>query len=55
MAQDYERAHGRASGPTTRDGLKTVDMGNVLGDLVAAVHGLEKRTRALKPKSKRGA
>jgi hypothetical protein len=55
MAQDYERAHGRATGPTTSDGFKTVDMGNVLGDLVAAVHGLEKRTRALKPKAKRGA
>lgn len=49
MAQDYEKAFKRATGPTTRDGYKTVDLNNVIGDLVAAVHGLEKRTRVLKP------
>jgi hypothetical protein len=53
MAQDLERAFGRPSGPTLRDGTKTVDIPNLLGDVVAAITGLEKRTRALKPVTKR--
>jgi hypothetical protein len=47
MAQDMERAFGRPSGPEVK-GIKTVDLGEVMGNLVAAVHGLERRTRALK-------
>lgn len=50
MAQDLEKAFGRPAGPTLSDGTKTVDIPNLLGDLVAAVHGLEKRTRPLKKK-----
>lgn len=46
MAQDLERAFGKPSGPTVK-GVKTVDMVEVMGNLVAAVHGLEKRTRGL--------
>lgn len=47
MAQDLERAFGKKSGPDIL-GVKTVDMAEVMGNLVAAVHGLEKRTRGLK-------
>lgn len=46
-AQDLEAAFKRPSGPTVA-GYKTVDYGNLIGDLVAAVHGIEKRTRKLK-------
>ena len=49
MAQDYEKAFGRKSGETV-DGYKTIDHAQVIGDLVNAVHGLEKRTRKLKRK-----
>ena len=49
MAQDYERAFGKPSGQTI-DGYKTVDHAQIIGDLVNAVHGLEKRTRKLKRK-----
>ena len=52
MAQDYERAFKRSVGPKTADGMQAVDIPNVLGDLVAAVHGLEQRTRSLKRKPK---
>lgn len=51
MAQDLERAMGRKSGPE-RDGYKTVDVPNIIGDLMASVHALEKRTRNLKPRKK---
>lgn len=47
MAQDLEKAFKRPSGPEI-DGLKTVDTGNLLGSIVAAIHGLEKRTRKLR-------
>ncbi len=47
MAQDLERAFGKPSGPTIK-GVKTVDIAEVMGNLVTAVHGLEKRTRGLK-------
>lgn len=49
MAQDLEKAFKRPSGPTI-DGLKTVDTGNLLGSIVAAINGLEKRTRKLRGK-----
>lgn len=53
MAQDIERAFKKPSGPTIH-GVKTVDFAEVMGNLVAAVHGLEKRTRSLtKPKKTR--
>lgn len=54
MAQDLEKAFHRPAGPVLSDGTKTVDIPNLLGDLVAAVHGLEKRTRTLKPKGRKG-
>lgn len=44
MAQDLERAFGRPSGPEIK-GIKTVDLGEVVGNLVTAVVGLERRTR----------
>ena len=47
MAQDLERAFGKKSGPDVL-GVKTVDMAEVMGNLVAAVTGLERRTRGLK-------
>jgi hypothetical protein len=47
MAQDLEGAFGREMGSEV-DGIKTVDIPEVLGELVAAVHGLEKRTRSLR-------
>lgn len=47
MAHEMEGAFGREMGPEV-DGMKTVDIPQVLGELVAAVHGLEKRTRGLK-------
>jgi hypothetical protein len=46
-----EGAFGREMGPETEDGLKTVDIPNVLGELVAAVHALEKRTRGLRERT----
>ncbi len=49
MAQDLEAAFDRPSGPTI-DGIKTVDTGNLLGSIVAAINGLEKRTRKLRGK-----
>jgi hypothetical protein len=51
LAQDMEGAFGREMGPETEDGLKTVDIPNVLGELVAAVHALEKRTRGLRERT----
>jgi Chaperone of endosialidase len=48
MAQDAERAFGRSMGPEI-DGIKTVDVSQMLGELMVAVHGLEKRTRRLSP------
>lgn len=53
MAQDYEKHFGEPAGPTTDDGFKTVDIPNMLGDLVAAVQALSARTESLAPK-KRG-
>lgn len=51
MAQDLERAFNKPSGPTI-GGVKTVDIAEVMGNLVAAVHGLEKRTRKFAPKKR---
>lgn len=48
MAQDYEREFGEPAGPETSDGYKTVDIPNMLGDVVAAIQALEKRTRKTK-------
>ena len=45
MAQDLERAFNKKSGPTVR-GVKTVDIAEVMGNLVIAVGALERRTRA---------
>lgn len=50
MAQDLEKAFKKPSGPVV-NGVKTVDMAEVMGNLVAAVHGLEKRTRSLKKRA----
>lgn len=50
MAQDLERAFKQRSGPTV-GGYKTVDLSDVVGKLVAAVHGLEKRTHKQKVRS----
>jgi hypothetical protein len=49
--QDMEGAFGRPVGKEV-DGYKTVDMPNMLGQLVAAVGALEKRTHRFAPKSK---
>lgn len=51
MVQDAERAFRGSVGRTTPDGFKTVDVGDMLGKLVTAVHGLEKRTRGLKQRT----
>jgi hypothetical protein len=51
MAQDMEGAFGREMGSETEDGMKTIDIPNVLGELVAAVHALEKRTRGLRERT----
>lgn len=48
-AQDYNRAFGRKDGARV-GGYQTVDHAQIIGDLVNAVHGLEKRTRKLKRK-----
>lgn len=48
MAQDYEKHFKRPAGPTMADGTKTVDIPNLLGDVVNAITALEKRTRKLK-------
>jgi hypothetical protein len=50
MAQDAERAFGRRVGPDV-DGIKTIDVSQMLGELMVAVHGLEKRTRRLAPRA----
>jgi hypothetical protein len=47
MAQDLEGAFGKPSGHDL-DGIKTVDVGEMIGRLTAAVHGLEKRTHHLR-------
>lgn len=47
VQQDYDKAFGRAS-KEVAGGKIGFDVANVLGDLAAAVHGLEKRTRKLK-------
>lgn len=49
LAQDYEKAFKREN-PVV-GGYQHIDIPNVLGDLVAAVHGLEARTRKLKKKA----
>jgi hypothetical protein len=46
MAQDVERAFGTKAPEI--NGIKVVDMSEMIGNLVAAVHGLEARTRAFK-------
>lgn len=53
MAQDYEKEFGEPAGPETEDGFKTVDIPNMLGDLVAAVQALSARTESLAPKKRR--
>lgn len=50
MAQDAEGAFGRALGPEV-EGMKTLELSDLVGNLMAAVHGLEKRTRSLKERS----
>ena len=50
MAQDYERAFGTKTREV--DGIKTIDLPEIMGQLVVAVNGLEKRTRGLKKKGK---
>jgi hypothetical protein len=50
MAQDYERAFGTKTREV--DGIKTLDLPEIMGRLVVAVNGLEKRTRGLKKKAK---
>lgn len=47
MAQDYARAF-KEDSPVDHDGVKVVDIPQVMGRLVAAVKGLEARTRILK-------
>lgn len=47
MAQDYARAFNEDS-PVDHEGVKVVDIPQVMGRLVAAVKGLEARTRELK-------
>jgi hypothetical protein len=49
MAQDIERAFGVPAGPEI-NGVKTVDLAQLVGNLTAAVTGLERRTRHLKMK-----
>jgi len=51
MAQDAEGAFGREMGPEV-DGMKTLDTNDLVGQLMAAVHGLEKRTRGLRERAK---
>jgi hypothetical protein len=50
MAQDYEKAFKRKN-VDMGGGYQGMDVANVLGDLVAAVHGLEARTRKLKKRA----
>jgi hypothetical protein len=47
IQQDYDKAFGRKPKKVAGD-YRGFDVANVLGDLAAAVHGLEKRTRKLK-------
>lgn len=47
MAQDYEKAFD-GDGVKDLDGVKIMDVPNVVGKLVVAINGLEKRTRNLK-------
>lgn len=51
MAQDLERAFQKEAGLTV-DGIKTVDIPELMGNLVAAVTGLERRTRGLAVKKR---
>jgi hypothetical protein len=49
MAQDYERAFGSPSREI--DGVKTIDVPQLLGRVVTAIKGLEARTRPLKKRT----
>lgn len=51
MAQDIESAFGQPSGPTIQ-GVKTVDLAEMMGRVVTAIGGLERRTRPLALKKK---
>lgn len=50
IAQDYAKAFKRDN-VDLGGGIQGMDVANVLGDLVAAVHGLEARTRKLKKRA----